>query len=77
MLAVAASIRMKPDLLLHGGRSDCAAAVLAGELGQEGNWTGFSIHVADPHGKEIARVQITLVAVAGHVRFHVNVLVCS
>jgi hypothetical protein len=34
------------------------AAVLAGELVQEENWNGFSIHVANEQGEEIAQVPV-------------------
>jgi hypothetical protein len=40
------------------GEAIAHAAVLVGELAHEGDWGGFSIHVVNEHGKEIARVPI-------------------
>jgi hypothetical protein len=40
------------------GEAIAHAAVLVGELANEGDWRGFSIHVVNQHGKEIARVPI-------------------
>ena len=40
------------------GEAIAHAAVLVGELAQEGDWGGFSIHVVNEHGKEIARAPI-------------------
>jgi Domain of unknown function (DUF6894) len=34
------------------------AAVIAGELAAEEDWNGFSVHVLDEQGTEIARVPI-------------------
>jgi hypothetical protein len=53
---------MNLGLVATVGEAIAQAAVVAAELGQDESWHGFSVHIANEHGKEVARVPDTALA---------------